>query len=58
MLENKCPLHSAFCRSYCRSKPALQVKWLMPWKLSLIHRQSTMNAFRSKLPMFGHKELP
>ena len=51
-------LHSAFWRSNRRSKPSLQVKWLMPWVLFLIHRQSTKNACRSKLPMFGHKELP
>ena len=53
MPENMHPLHSAFCRSNCRSKPALKVKWLMPWELFLIHRQSTKNAFRSKLRMFG-----
>ena len=58
MLENRRPLHGAFCRSNRRSKPTLQVKWVMLWELFLIHRQSTMNAFWFKLRIFGHKELP
>ena len=58
MLKNKCPLHSALCRSNCRSKPTLQVKWVVPRELFLIHTQSTINAFQSKLPMVQHKELP
>ena len=58
MQENMRPLHSAFCHSSRRSKPALQVKWVMPWELFLIHLQSTKNAFQSKLRMFGSRELP
>ena len=52
------PLHSACRRSNCRSKSALQVKWVMLWELCLIDRQGSKNAFRFKLRMFGHKELP
>ena len=58
MPEKRLPPHSAYCCSNRRSKPAVQVKWMMPWELFLIHRQSMKNAFQLKLRMFGHKELP
>ena len=58
MLENRRPLHTAFCRSNRPRKLALQVKWVMPWELCLVHRKSTRNAFRSQLGTFEHKELP
>ena len=57
MLENRRPSHSAFRLTNCRSKQALQVKWVMPWELFVIHRQNTKNAFRFKLRLFVHKEL-
>ena len=58
MVENRSPLHSACRRSNCRSKSAVQVKWVMMQELFLIHRQASKNAFRFKLRMLGHKELP
>ena len=39
------------------AKQPYKVKWVMPWELFLIHRQSTKDAFGSKLRMFGRKEL-
>ena len=56
MLENRCLLHGAFCRGTRCSKLALQVKGLATCELFLIHGESTKNAFRSKLFMFGLKE--
>ena len=58
MLENEGPRHIAFRRSNRRSKPALQVKWLMPLERFLILGQSKKNAFRFKLRTSGHKDLP
>ena len=58
MLENRCPLQSAFQHTNGCSTPALQVKWLMPCELCLIHRKSTKDAFSSKLRTFGQKEVP
>ena len=58
VLENWGPLHSTSRRRKHHNNTALQVKWVMPWQLLLIHRHRKKNAFRSEMHMFGHQELP
>ena len=52
-------LHMRAVQSHLRSAWLRQhMKWVMPWELFLIHRQSTRNAFQFKLRVFGCNELP